>query len=129
LLGSITGHYGILHLLFHPARISLPGVAEALGHIVTKGRDEGLEWWTAREIVLWEEARRSARWSRDAATGDITLTAQEPLAGATILILATEADYQEVDHDRCGTVERWGFWFRTVTTNLAAGESVRLDCL
>lgn len=62
LLRTVLRHHGVLHLLFHPAHIARPGVAEALAASVRAGREAGLEWWTGRELVAWERARRSAQW-------------------------------------------------------------------
>ena len=55
LMEAALQHHGILHLLFHPAHIFKPGVAEALIEAVTSGRGSGMEWWTAAEINRWEQ--------------------------------------------------------------------------
>ena len=88
LLRAVTRHYGILHLLFHPAHVDKANVADSLVRAVRSGRDAGLEWWTGRQIVEWEEARRGVRWSdyqAGAEGANVTLTASVEMRGATIL--------------------------------------------
>ncbi len=116
LLESVKGQYGILHLLFHPAHIDKPGVADSIRNAVALGRENGLEWWTGREIAEWEEARQKTTW-KPAGDG-FTLAAETALAGATLLCLvprSTEA-----------TIKRWGFDFQTMTCDLAGGETLRI---
>src|SRR5579871_5460731 len=48
LLAAALRHHGVLHLLFHPAHIFKPGVAEALRQAVTQA--QSMAWWTAAEI-------------------------------------------------------------------------------
>jgi hypothetical protein len=125
LLGSVTRQYGILHLLFHPAHIDKPGVADSIKNAVALGRKNGLEWWTGRELVQWEEARRKAKWSR--AEDGITLTADTTIAGATVLCLSPRDTSTLIDGQvATETVERWGFHFQTVTRDLAGGETLRI---
>lgn len=113
LLSAAVRHYGVLHLLFHPAHIDKPGVADAIRKAVADGRAQGLEWWTGRALVEWEEARRASVWT--AAAEGAVLEAEHPLPGATVLRL-----------DPNGPVERWGFRFTSFTRDLASGESWRV---
>lgn len=118
LLESVKRQYGILHLLFHPAHIDKPGVADSIKNAVALGRENGLEWWTGREIADWEDARRKTKWS--SMKDGFTLTAEAALAGATLLcLLPTGASAEE-------TTTRWGFDFQTVTCDLAGGETLRI---
>ena len=64
LLASVKRHHGILHHLCHPFHTVKPEVAQAVRLCVQRGREEGLEWWTAREINDWERARRGVRVER-----------------------------------------------------------------
>ncbi|MES2460467.1 MAG: hypothetical protein V4671_07775, partial [Armatimonadota bacterium] len=125
LLDAVTRQYGILHLLFHPAHIDKPGVADSIKNAVALGRENGLEWWTGREIADWETARRSAKWT---ATEDgFRLAADTALAGATILFLAAEGTTAVVEgQPATKTIERWGFKFQTVTRGLTGGETLRI---
>jgi peptidoglycan/xylan/chitin deacetylase (PgdA/CDA1 family) len=115
LLESVLTDYGVLHLLFHPAHIDKPGVADAIVRAVERGKDAGLVWKTGRELADYEEARRAARWDVDEA-GRVRITATQALPGATVLI-----------PDPDGETERWGFRFRALVRNLAAGESMTLE--
>ncbi len=125
LLESVKGQYGILHLLFHPAHIDKPGVADSLKDAVALGRENGLEWWTGREIVQWEAARRQSQWEFGSETA--SMTANAALNGATLLCLSPGGALVSVDGQTATeTVERWGFRFQTVTRDLAAGETVRI---
>ncbi len=125
MLDAVTRQYGILHLLFHPAHIDKPGVADSIKNAVALGRENGLEWWTGREIADWETARRSAKWT---ATEDgFRLAADTALAGATILFLAAEGTTAVVEgQPATKTIERWGFKFQTVTRGLTGGETLRI---
>ena len=50
--------HGVAHLLFHPAHIRKPGVADALKGTVDYGREKGMVWWTCQQVNDWERARR-----------------------------------------------------------------------
>jgi peptidoglycan/xylan/chitin deacetylase (PgdA/CDA1 family) len=138
LLDAVLRQYGILHLLFHPAHIAKPGVADSLLRAVGQGRERGLDWWTAAAISTWENARRAAHWqaeeSTDPTRAAFTLTAapDAPLPGATILILAPERSHLTAPSlpsflFPLPCIERWGFRFQTITCNIAAGETLRLE--
>jgi peptidoglycan/xylan/chitin deacetylase (PgdA/CDA1 family) len=118
LLDAALTHYGILHLLFHPAHIAKPSVSKALIVSVRKGRDRGIEWWTARDISRWERARRSARWAA-LPDGTVTLTAGDELIDATTMVLLP-------GNDAGAGQNRWGFSFKVNTRTIAAGETVRI---
>jgi peptidoglycan/xylan/chitin deacetylase (PgdA/CDA1 family) len=90
LLTAALRHHGILHLLFHPAHIFKPGVADALIGAVAKAQERGMAWWTAEEINRWERARRAVRWRDYQLRGDgvsVTLETPDSLPGATVLWL------------------------------------------
>lgn len=89
-LTATLRHHGVLHLLFHPAHIFKPDVAETIKRAVAKAKAEGMEWWTAAQINRWERARRTARWrdyQASAAGVSVTLETPEPLPGAVVLWL------------------------------------------
>lgn len=127
LLDTVERHYGVFHLLFHPAHIDKPGVADSIVGAVAQAKARGFEWWTAEQINNWERARRRVRWSgyaQDQNGVRVTLSAEEPLAGATVLWL-DPAGKAAAGGD-AESVERWGFRFRRVTLDLAAGAPVEL---
>ena len=130
LLDAVLRQHGILHLLFHPAHIDKPGVADALRRAVASGKARGLAWWTAEAISRWEGARRAATWGAES-SGAATLTAgpEAPLPGATLLVLAPENAAVRVNGKQGGTdtIERWGFRFRAVVRDIGAGETLRLE--
>lgn len=64
IIDEAAARHGIAHLLFHPAHIRKPGIAEALRGAVEYGRSKGLEWWTCERINAWERWRRTARLER-----------------------------------------------------------------
>src|SRR5205085_2422825 len=101
---------GILHLLFHPAHIFKPGVADALIGAVAKAQDQGMAWWTAAEINRWERARRAVCWRAYQLSGEgvsVSLETPDPLPGATILwLLPSHALEPE------NAVTRWGRRFQ-----------------
>jgi len=115
-------HHGVAHLLFHPAHIEEPGVADALRMVVDYGRELGLEWWTCAQINEWERARRRVHLqSFQQQRGKLTyrLIAENPLRDATMLFLNPRAEDEKV--------ERYGFTFRKVELELEGEKEVRLS--
>ena len=47
--------------MFHPAHFANEAVPAAMSNAIRRGRQEGLEWWSARQINVWERGRRSVR--------------------------------------------------------------------
>ncbi len=122
LLGAVTRHHGVLHLLFHPAHVTKPAVAAALIDAVERGRKAGLEWWTAAEINHWERARRQVEWlGYECADGTVhvRLRCGVPFSEATILWLAGDGE--------ADTVCRWGVPFRAHPFDAGAGEVVEIS--
>ncbi|HZP84331.1 MAG TPA: hypothetical protein VFB21_22005 [Chthonomonadaceae bacterium] len=120
LLNAVKRHYGVLHLLFHPARLSTAGVCEALLEIVACAKQEGLEWWTAWELNAWERARRRIHWSdyRQRADGAIAcLRTDEALSDVTVLWLSPAARQLLINGEErpMQRVTRWGFQFYAAT--------------
>jgi hypothetical protein len=115
LLAVAVRHHGVLHLLFHPAHIDKPGVADAIVAAAAAARALGLEWWTAREIDAWERARRNVRWS--ATPAGVAIESPEPMRDATLLTLGGDGPGQPVT--------RWGFSFRARTTDLVPNVATR----
>ncbi len=50
LLDATLRSHGIMHLLFHPAHIAKPGVADAILEAVSVSTAQGIEWWTAAQL-------------------------------------------------------------------------------
>jgi hypothetical protein len=129
LQASLRSH-GILHLLFHPAHIHKPGVADALLEAVATAKTAGMEWWTAAQINAWERARRQVRWEWHAGEGrpQISLHASAPLPDATILWSGRAEAEVTVSGERLSTeiVQRWGFNFYTATVEVEAGDTIHL---
>ncbi len=117
---SVLRAHGILHLLFHPAHIATAGVADALRAAVRNAQEHGMEWWTAREIADWEDARRAVCWEgyQADASGSVCveLSADAGLKDAVMLFLHPQGD-----------TERFGFRFDTIAFSAAAGERARLE--
>jgi hypothetical protein len=119
LLQAALRHYGILHLLFHPAHMVKEPVVQAFLTAVARGKESGLEWWTARELDAWERARRRAHWSdygSENGGAQVTLQLGESLPGATVLWLSPNPRPVTVNGraQSAQTVERWGFRFQSV---------------
>lgn len=130
MLDAVVRSHGILHLLFHPAHIDKPGVADAILHAVDAAQAQGLEWWTAARINRWERARRQVTWrdyTQDGRGAQVTLHAGAGLEGATVLWLGRagrgSVDGAAVD---ASTVTRWGFPFQAATFDAAPGSATRL---
>jgi peptidoglycan/xylan/chitin deacetylase (PgdA/CDA1 family) len=124
---AVARVHGILHLLFHPAHIARPGVVDALRRAIAGARALGMECWTAREIALWENRRRSVRWDASPGPGGsrrTTLTAPTDLPDATVLWLdvgSTPVLTIDGDDVPAVPVERWGFPFVAATFDIEAG--------
>jgi hypothetical protein len=132
LLDAALRHHGIIHLLFHPAHIAKPGVADAIFSAVRESRAAGMAWWTAAQINAWERARRQVIWSEYQAengTAQVMLTGGADLPGATILWLGDDAMNLEANGAALNAklVTRWGFPFHAVTLDVCAQEPVRLS--
>jgi hypothetical protein len=113
LLRAARTHHGVMHLLFHPAHLKKAQVPPAVARAVEAAQAAGLEWWTARQINLWQRARRQVRWEQFTASGEaagIALTPEKDLDDATLLWL-----------DPSGSFEAWGFRFRAEQRTLPAG--------
>lgn len=115
LLEAALQHHGLFHLLFHPAHIDKPGVAQAFHKAIAAGRERGIEWWTARQINDWERARRAVDWLSHKATEagtEVRLRAGKSLTEATLLWLSPEAE---------ATHHFWGYPFKATVFDAKAG--------
>lgn len=131
MLEAVHGCHGVLHLLFHPAHIEKPGVADALTRSVEKAKGLGMEWWTAQRISDWERARRNVHWVHYAEGEDgaeVSIEATSELEEACVLWLSVSADEAEVDGEKrqAQKVRRWGFEFNSVPIHLRPGVEHRI---
>jgi hypothetical protein len=122
LLKSAKATHGILHLLFHPAHFGRDDVAAAMLTAIRRGREEGLEWWTARQINHWERARRKVRVSQYNTAGSrltaLSLGAEAELTDATVMWLSESAGP--------ATFRAWGFEFTASVQTLSAGADTKI---
>jgi peptidoglycan/xylan/chitin deacetylase (PgdA/CDA1 family) len=86
LLTQAKKMHGVLHLLFHPAHFRHQQVVDAILMSIRRGREEGLEWWTGRQINAWERARRTAKIA-EFSSESFTIAAEHELPHATVLWL------------------------------------------
>lgn len=133
LLEATLRSHGILHLLFHPAHIAKPGVADALLTAVATAEAQGLAWWSAAQINGWERARRQITWQWQASadgTAAVTLHTATALPAATILWRCRPEQAITLDHDAPAAtpVRRWGFDFYAVQVDLAAAGATQWSC-
>jgi hypothetical protein len=131
LMQAALRHHGIMHLLFHPAHIAKPGVADAIFTAVRETQAAGMAWWTAAQINQWERARRQVVWSNYQAqdgAATVTLASGADLPGATLLWLGDNAMSIEADGNAIDSnvVTRWGFPFHAVTYDAHAQQQVSL---
>jgi hypothetical protein len=131
LLEAALRHHGVMHLLFHPAHIAKPGVADAIFTAVRETHAAGMAWWTATAINQWERARRQMSWGDYQAENggaQVTLTSGADLPGATVLWLGDETVTVAANGVTLDTklVIRWGFPFHSTTLDVGAGESFAL---
>jgi hypothetical protein len=106
LMKPVIKHHGVLHLLFHPAHTHKPATNKALREVTSKGREAGLEWWTAEQINNWERARRTARWDGyivdENGKANVSLKSETELPDATVLWIKGPAAAGSAN-------ARWGF--------------------
>jgi hypothetical protein len=112
-------HHGILHLLYHPAHIRKPNVADSLKRAAAQAKARGMECWTAAQINRWERARQKAAWRDYRATPEeasVRLQMPEPLPDATLCWLTPEEATIQVDEEPQTAVSftAWGFPFQSV---------------
>ncbi len=123
LVQAVTRHHGILHLLFHPAHVDKPGIAETILKSIRRAQQAGMEWWTARRINEWERARRQVRWEQYTPGEDsvmVCLHSEQPLEDATLLFTGgqIEVDTGEEAPVQVEATQRWGLEMTAVTLSL-----------
>jgi hypothetical protein len=112
---SIKSH-GVLHLLFHPSHFQKDAVVDAMANSIRRGKEEGLEWWTGRQINAWERARRGAcikQFSANSVTIDLK---GSDLTDATVLLFTPGGKAG-------GGFSAWGYDFHAVTATLRGGSN------
>ncbi|MDW8289331.1 MAG: hypothetical protein RMM06_01295 [Armatimonadota bacterium] len=123
LLRAALRHHGVLHLLFHPAHVDKPGIADTILRSIRQAQQQGMEWWTARRINEWERARRKVRWSSYREQDDavaVCVQSDTPLQEATLLFLAEDGEVtvEGGSPHRVERTERYGFAMTAVTLDL-----------
>jgi hypothetical protein len=121
LVDACLAQHGIVHLIFHPAHIEKPGVAEALRDLVAYGRERGLAWWSCERINAWERARRAVSLALHA-DGDglcVEVTARNEMRGATLLFLVPAGAPTFGAGGEGELVSRYGFPFIAVRRDLS----------
>lgn len=131
LLNAALRHHGVLHLLFHPAHVGKPDIAETILHAVRKARECGMEWWTARRISQWERARREVRWleyRQQEGEVAVRLCSDTPLQEATLLFTTEIGEVSIENREPLHTerTERWGFAMTAITLNLQGDVTLQL---
>ncbi|MBX3010055.1 MAG: hypothetical protein KF832_01065 [Caldilineaceae bacterium] len=122
LLDAALRTHGVLHLLFHPAHIAKPGVADSILTAVATAQEQGLAWWTAAQLNAWERARRQAVWQWQASAAgapSVQLQTIAPLVDATILWRGRP----EQAPPTALPVHRWGFDFYAMQVTLPANST------
>ncbi len=114
LLAQAKKNHGVLHLLFHPAHFHNDAVAAAMATAIRRGKQEGLEWWTARQLNAWERARRGVSVKK-IENNTLTLHADAELKDATILLSSA------------GPFAAWGASFRDVTKTLSGTQRIEVE--
>jgi hypothetical protein len=121
LLTQAKKMHGVLHLLFHPAHFRHQQVVDAILMSIRRGREEGLEWWTGRQINAWERARRTAKIA-EFSSESFTIAAEHELPHATVLWLGKPAQsaqkLESPGTETIGTLKAWGFEFAAVTATI-----------
>jgi hypothetical protein len=117
LLAQAIKNHGVLHLLFHPAHFHRDDVANSIANAIARGKQQGLQWWTGRQINTWERARRAVRLNA-MDSRSITVQSDSPLKNATVLRLAPSS--------AAGDFEAWGFRFSAQIISLSGATRIEL---
>ena len=128
LMDAALRTHGILHLLFHPAHVDKPNVAESISKIIRLARDAGMEWWTAAEINYWERARRTTQWQISKSEKNkpkFSISSASSMSEATLLWLnAPTGKVRANGNDiTLSPSKRWDIDFMGATLNLDANSS------
>jgi hypothetical protein len=83
---------------------------------IRRGKEEGLEWWTGRQINAWERARRTAMVT-EFSPSSVTIAADQELPHATVLWLGG-GKINAPSSETTGTLTAWGFEFAAVTATI-----------
>jgi hypothetical protein len=131
LLQAALRHHGVLHVLFHPAHVDKPGIADTILHTIRRAQEHGMEWWTARRIDEWERARRALVWREYVPEEDgvcIRLEAAQALEEATLLFVGQQEGTVEVGGQLLSIrpTVRWGVPTGAVTLDLDGEVTLRL---
>ena len=120
--------HGVLHLLFHPAHVDKPGVAEAIRASIDLAQQHGMPWWTAAQINAWERARRKMdwlAWREDNGQTTVSFRSGAPLTDATLLFLGAEHDAPMLNGEgtSASTLNCWGFDFTAMQLDIHPGQT------
>ena len=131
-LEAVLKVHGVLHLIFHPAHITKPGVEQNLLELAESAKALGMEWWTGTRLNSWERARRKIEWRHWLSTDEsvsVIMVSGDPLEDASIMWLSDSNAKVLVDGRQMpsGEVERWGFIFQSVTLRLAPQRQYRIE--
>lgn len=92
LLEQAIHHYGIAHFSLRPEVTTQSEGAEELRRLVGHGRLKGMEWWTAKEIIAWEEGRRKIYHrliQQEEESWELQLTAPVTMEDFSLLLLCS----------------------------------------
>ena len=125
LVDRVRKHYGVAHYLFHPHHCLRPGVPAAMADVIEYAWQQGLPWWTAREINAWERSRRELAFG-DVSDAGAAIHAGAQLEDASLLVLDAGDQERQFHIDgktvQAHLVDRYGFRFHAVTYTLEAGD-------
>lgn len=118
--------YGVAHFLYHPATFKLHAeVGPTFVETVRYGKEQGLPWWTAKQLYEWHELRRTIEVQAEA--GKLVVKAGGACQGLTVLL---PADHPLPEGGAGGTVravkptERYGMPLQMWVLDVPQGETV-----
>jgi hypothetical protein len=86
-IGEAIRRNGVAHFLFHQVHIhTKPHVEQALKDIVAYGREQGLEWWTSKQINDWERLRRQVSVRLADNRAGVVVNVPEVIEGLGIIV-------------------------------------------
>jgi hypothetical protein len=124
--------YGVAHFLYHPGSTKRiydnRTVGEFMVELCAYGYEQGLDWWTSKQIWHWYQLRRQVRTEVDGQ--EIRITSSEPVDGLTLMLPLFQSETLTVKSESTNVIkhltkkERFGLPFMELILDLPAGITI-----
>lgn len=122
IIRTVAHYHGVAHFALSPAIAVDEMRADRLVRLLALAREEGMDWFTASELVNWEESRRLLRYKFNCQgdTLQMALVAARTMSHLTLMLLSGETLQVStgVNVLPTTTVHRYGFDFQAVQVDV-----------